>query len=116
MYWRLYGRQLDWAPFLRSADVPQQKSAVLSLTVVPKSTMNAPSPVGITSKSAVVEAGADYLRMLTMLRMNLSLLEYIRTEYDGLHSRIEASETRINKDLCDKAEEQARESATMDST
>ena len=51
-----------------------------------------------------------------MLRMNLSLLEYMRTEYDGLHSRIEASETRINKDLCDKTEEQARESATMDST
>jgi hypothetical protein len=53
--WRLYDRQLDWAPFLKSADVPQQKSAVLSLTVVPKSTMNAPSPVVITSKSAAVD-------------------------------------------------------------
>jgi hypothetical protein len=56
------------------------------------------------------------VRMLTMLRMNVSLMEYMRTEYDGLHSRIETSETRINKDLCDKAEEQARESVTMDST
>ena len=27
--------------------------------MVPKSTMNAPSPVGITSKSAAVETGAD---------------------------------------------------------
>jgi hypothetical protein len=43
-------------------------------------------------------------------------MEYMRTEYDGLHSRIETSETRINKDLCDKSEEQARESDTMDST
>ena len=48
------------------------------------------------------------VRMLTMVRMNVSLMEYMRTEYDGLHSRIEASETRINKDLCDKDEEQSR--------
>jgi len=40
-------------------------------------------------------------------------MEYMRTEYDGLHSRIEASETRINKELRDKAEEQARQDATM---
>ena len=42
--------------------------------------------------------------MLTMLRMtrDVSLMEYIRTEFDVLHSRIEASETRINKELCDK--------------
>ncbi len=56
------------------------------------------------------------VRMLTILRMNVSLMEYMRTEYDGLHSRIESSETRINKDLCDKDEEQVRESVTMDST
>ena len=40
--------------------------------------------------------------MLTMLRMNVSLMEYMRTEYDGLHARVEASETRINKELHDK--------------
>jgi hypothetical protein len=62
--WRLYDRQLDWAPFLKSVDVPQQKSAVLSLTVVPKSTMNAPSPVGITSKSVTVDLlEADFLEL-----------------------------------------------------
>jgi len=55
----------------------------------------------------------EEVRMLTMLRMNVSLMEYMRTEYDGLHSRIEASETRINKELRDKAEEQARQDATM---
>ena len=54
--------------------------------------------------------------MLTMLRMNVSLMEYMRTEYDVLHSRIEVSETRINKGLRDKAEEQAREAVTMGDT
>jgi hypothetical protein len=48
-----------------------------------------------------------------MLRMNVSLMKYMRTEYDDLHSRIESSETRINKELRDKDEEQAREDATM---
>ena len=48
--------------------------------------------------------------------MNVSLMEYMRTEYDGLHSRIEASETRINKELRDKAEEQAREADTLGDT
>ena len=43
-------------------------------------------------------------------------MEYIRTEYDGMNSRIETSETRINKDLWDKDEEQAREAVTMDDT
>jgi hypothetical protein len=85
MYWRLYDRQLDWAPFLKSVDVPQEMSEVLSLTVVPKSTMNAPSPVGITSKSVAVETGVDYLRMVTMLRMNLSLLEYIQSMMVSTH-------------------------------
>ena len=57
----------------------------------------------------------EEVRMLTMLRMtrDVSLMEYIRTEFDVLHSRIEASETRINKELRDKAEEQARQDATM---
>jgi hypothetical protein len=55
----------------------------------------------------------EEVRMLTMLRMNVSLMEHMRTEYDDLHSRIEVSETRINKELCDKAEEQAREDDTM---
>ena len=56
------------------------------------------------------------VRILTMLRMNVSLMEYMVQEYDGLNSRIETSETRINKDLCDEAEEQTRESVTMDDT
>jgi hypothetical protein len=52
--------------------------------------------------------------MLTMLRMNKSLMEYIRKEYDNLHSHIESSETRITKQLSDKTEVQAQEAATMD--
>ena len=56
------------------------------------------------------------VRMLTTLRMNVSLMEYMCTEYDGLNSRMESSETRINKDLCDKTEEQDRETTTMDVT
>jgi hypothetical protein len=51
-----------------------------------------------------------------MLRMNVSLMEHMRTEYDGLHSRIEVSETRINKELRDKSEEQARHDTTMGGT
>ena len=58
----------------------------------------------------------DEVRMLTILRMNVSLMEYMCTEYDDLHSRIEASETRINKELRDKAEEQAREAVTLGDT
>ena len=53
----------------------------------------------------------EEVRMLTMIRMNVSLMEYMRTEYDDLNSRIETSETRINKGLRDKAEEQARQAA-----
>ena len=49
-----------------------------------------------------------------MLRMNVSLMEYMRAEYDNLSSRIEASETRISKELLEKAEEQAREASRMD--
>jgi len=56
----------------------------------------------------------EEVRMLTMLRMNKSLMEYMRKEYDNLHSHIEASETRITKQLRDKAEVQAQEAATMD--
>jgi hypothetical protein len=56
----------------------------------------------------------EEVRMLTMLRMNKSLMEYMRKEYDNLHSHIEASETRITKHLRDKAEVQAQEAATMD--
>jgi len=46
--------------------------------------------------------------------MNVSLMEYMRAEYDNLRSRIEASETRISKELLDKAEQQAREASIMD--
>ena len=52
--------------------------------------------------------------MLTMLRINKSLMEYMRKEYDNLHSHIESSETRITKQLRDKAEVQAQEAAAMD--
>ena len=41
----------------------------------------------------------EEVSMLTMLRMNESLMEYMRTEYDNFHSRIEASEIRIRKEL-----------------
>ena len=44
----------------------------------------------------------DEVRMLTMLRMNKSLMEYIHKEYDNLHSHIETSETRITKEVRDK--------------
>jgi hypothetical protein len=40
--------------------------------------------------------------------------EYMRKEYDNLHSHIEASETRITKELRDKAEVQAQEASAMD--
>ena len=56
----------------------------------------------------------EEVRMLTMLRMNKSLMEYMRKEYDNLHSHIEASETRITKELRDKAEVQAQEASAMD--
>jgi len=58
----------------------------------------------------------EEVRMLTMLRMNVSLMEYMRGEYDNLRSKIQASETRITKELRDKAEKQAREASTMDET
>ena len=58
----------------------------------------------------------EEVRMLTMLRMNVSLMEYIRGEYDNLRSKIQASETGITKELRDKAEKQAREASTMDET
>ena len=58
----------------------------------------------------------EEVRMLTMLRMNVSLMEYMRAEYDNLRSRIETSETRISKQLLEKAEEQAREASRMHDT
>jgi hypothetical protein len=56
----------------------------------------------------------EEVRMVTMLRMNKSLMEYMHKEYDNLHSHIETSETRITKQLRDKAEVQAQETASMD--
>ena len=42
----------------------------------------------------------EEVRMLTILRMNESLsMDYIRAEYDNVHSQIETSETRIRKEL-----------------
>ena len=58
----------------------------------------------------------EEVRMLTMLRMNVSLMEYMRAEYDNLRSRIEDSETRISKQLLEKAEEQAQEASRMHDT
>jgi hypothetical protein len=55
----------------------------------------------------------DEVRMLTMLRMNKYRLEYMRNEYDNLHSHIEASKTRISTELRDKAEVQAQETAVI---
>ena len=57
----------------------------------------------------------EEVRMLTMLRMNVSLMEYMRTEYDNLTSLIEASETRISKELRDEADRQAKEAEEMES-
>jgi len=57
----------------------------------------------------------EEVKMLTILRMNVSLMEYMR-QYDNLRSRIETSETRISKELLEKAEEQAREASRMDDT
>ena len=51
--------------------------------------------------------------MLTMLRMNVSLMEYMWKEYDNLHSHIETSENRISKELRDKVEVQTQEAVTM---
>jgi hypothetical protein len=58
----------------------------------------------------------EELRVLTMLRMNVSLMEYMRGEYDNLCSKIQTSESRITKELRDKVEKQAREASTMDET
>jgi hypothetical protein len=58
----------------------------------------------------------EEVRMFTILRMNVSLMEYMRGEYDNLCSKIQTSETRITKELRDKAEKQAREASTMDET
>ena len=46
--------------------------------------------------------------MLTLLRMNVSLMEYIHTEYDNLTSQIEVSETRINKEVRDESDRKAK--------
>jgi hypothetical protein len=46
--------------------------------------------------------------------MKKSLMEYIRKEYDNLHSHIEASETTIRKELRDKSEVQDQEDVVMD--
>ncbi len=52
--------------------------------------------------------------MLTMLRMNVSLMEYMLKEYDNLPSLSEVREGRISKDLRDKAQVQAQAAAEMD--
>ncbi len=49
-----------------------------------------------------------------MLRMNKSLMEYKRKEYDNLHSRVETSETRISKEVRDKTEVKDQEVSVMD--
>ena len=51
-----------------------------------------------------------------MLRMNVSIMEYMHSEYDNLRSKIQASETRITEELRDKAEQQAREASNLDET
>ena len=54
------------------------------------------------------------VRMLTMPRMNVSLVEYMRKDYDNLHSLSEVREGRIRKDLRDKAQVTAQAAAEMD--
>jgi hypothetical protein len=46
--------------------------------------------------------------MIATLRMNVSLMQYMRTEYDNLHSLIEASETRTSKGPRNKVEVKLR--------
>ncbi len=41
-------------------------------------------------------------------------MEYMRKEYDNLHSHIEPTETRITKEIRDKAEVETQEASTMD--
>ena len=56
----------------------------------------------------------DHGKVRTMLRINKSLMEYMRKEYDNLHSHIECNETRIIKESRDKGEVQAQEVSSMD--
>ncbi len=58
----------------------------------------------------------EEVRMLRMLRMNVSLMEYMRGEHDNLCSKIQTSQTRITKELRDKTEKHARKTSTMDET
>ncbi len=46
--------------------------------------------------------------------LNKSLMEYMRKEYDNLHSHIEVRETRIRKELRDKDEVHDQGDTTMD--
>ncbi len=46
--------------------------------------------------------------------LNKSLMEYMRKEYDNLHSHIEVRETRMRREVRDKAEVHAPEADTMD--
>ena len=41
---------------------------------------------------------------LTMLRMNVSFMEYMRKQYENLYSKLETIETRISSDLRNKVE------------
>jgi hypothetical protein len=92
----LYVRQLHWSPFLKSVDVPQLKSSVLSLTVVPKSTMNAPSPVVITSKSVAVETGAGIVDVITVEEPVL-VLE--KKAYDLMDDLLEADVLKLYRQV-----------------
>ncbi len=47
--------------------------------------------------------------------MNVSLMEYMCTEYDNLTSLIEASETRIRKEIRDETDRQSKEAEEMES-
>ena len=53
-------------------------------------------------------------RVLNPLRMNVSFVECMSTVNDNLYSKLEASETRINKDLRDKAELLAKTDEDID--
>ena len=68
------------------------------------------------SSTTQANLSREEVRILTILRMNVSLMEYMCGEYDNLSSKIQSSETCITKELRDKAEKQAREASTMDET
>ncbi len=53
-------------------------------------------------------------RVLNPLRMNVSFVECMSKENDNVYSKLEASETRINKDLREKDDPLAKPNEDID--